>query len=290
MLEENEWRAGATHSLHPTTGVGVGWGLCTQGGRRRLKGAPATRTRRACPDAGRSFLPFSAPPFKPSPPSRTPGRGWRRPPSRTPGRRRCEERREGGNAKKKPRLARAPQATHPQLKTLSLSHQLYALLEDRVSRPGYVAALEDARAAAAAATGGEAPAAAATPLADASFWDPPPGAEADGDADATAPLGGPYVMVSRDDAADAMAHFIAAFLATQPDATRLPPAALAAALKTTLHELRRSRLTRLWAWGRWVYRGATVGGAVVGAWTNPWLARAVLAAVWTSAKVVVGLE
>ena len=103
-------------------------------------------------------------------------------------------------------------------------------------------------------------------------------------------MGGAYVVVTRDDVADAVAHFIATYLATLPDASRLPPPALAAALKATFAELRRGKLVKLWGWGRWLYRGATVGGAAFGAYTNPWLARAVLAAVWTSVKVVAGLE
>ena len=172
-----------------------------------------------------------------------------------------------------------------------LPSQLYALLEARVSRPGYAAALADARAAAAAAEPAKGAADAdAARLASDAFWEPPADDATDAASPPSPPLGGSYVLVSRDDVADAVAHFIAAFLATQPDATTLTPTALAAALTTTLAELRRSRLTRLWAWGRWIYRGATVGGAVVGAYANPWLARAVLAAVWTSAKVVVGFE
>lgn len=96
--------------------------------------------------------------------------------------------------------------------------------------------------------------------------------------------------MTRADVADAVAAFVAAYLATLPDATRLTPDQLAAALKSTLAELRKGRISSVWTWCRWLRAGATVSAAAFSAYTNPWLARAVLAAVWTAARVVCGME
>ena len=102
-------------------------------------------------------------------------------------------------------------------------------------------------------------------------------------------LEGSYVVVSRDDVVDAVAHFIALYVASLPQSRDLSPEALRSALATTLGELRRGKVKRLWAWGRWLYRAAALGYGAFGAYTNPWLARAVLAALWTSAKVMVAV-
>ena len=95
-----------------------------------------------------------------------------------------------------------------------------------------------------------------------------------------------YVVISKDDAVEAIAHFIASYVASLPQARDLDPKALRSALATTLGELRRGKVKRLWAWGKWLYRAAALSYGAFGAYTNPWLARAVLAAVWTGAKVM----
>ena len=100
-------------------------------------------------------------------------------------------------------------------------------------------------------------------------------------------LDGSYVLVSRDDVVDAVAHFIASYVASLPQARDLSPEALRTALATTLGELRRGKIKKIWSWGRWLYRAAALSYGAFGAYTNPWLARAVLAALWTSAKVMV---
>ena len=102
-------------------------------------------------------------------------------------------------------------------------------------------------------------------------------------------LEGSYVLVSRDDALDAVAHFVASYVTSLPQARDLDPEALRRALATTLFELRRGKIKKVWAWGRWLYRAAALSYGAFGAYTNPWLARAVLAAVWTSAKVMVAV-
>lgn len=102
-------------------------------------------------------------------------------------------------------------------------------------------------------------------------------------------LDGSYVIVSRDDVVDAVAHFIASYVASLPQSRDLDPKALRSALATTLGELRRGKVKKLWAWGKWLYRAAALSYGAFGAYTNPWLARAVLAALWTSAKVMVAV-
>ena len=102
-------------------------------------------------------------------------------------------------------------------------------------------------------------------------------------------LDGSYVLVSRDDVVDAVAHFIASYVASLPQSRDLSPEALRSALATTLGELQRGKVKRIWAWGRWLYRAAALSYGAFGAYTNPWLARAVLAALWTSAKVMVAV-
>lgn len=102
-------------------------------------------------------------------------------------------------------------------------------------------------------------------------------------------LEGSYVLVSRDDVVDAVAHFIASYVASLPQSRDLNPEALRSALSTTLCELRCGKIKKIWAWGKWLYRAAALSYGAFGAYTNPWLARAVLAALWTSAKVMVAV-
>ena len=92
--------------------------------------------------------------------------------------------------------------------------------------------------------------------------------------------------MDRQDVTDAVAAFLAAYLATLPEAAALPAPALAAALGGTLKELRRGRAARLWGWGKALYRAAAVASTAFGAYTHPWLARALLAAVWTGARAL----
>ena len=139
----------------------------------------------------------------------------------------------------------------------------------------------DAKVVAAASSAAAAASSAAAAASTAAASSPPPSSPS--------LLEGSYVLVSRDDVVDAVAHFIASYVASLPQSRDLDPKALRSALATTLGELRRGRVKRLWAWGKWLYRAAALSYGAFGAYTNPWLARAVLAALWTSAKVMVAV-
>jgi hypothetical protein len=55
-----------------------------------------------------------------------------------------------------------------------------------------------------------------------------------------------------------------------------------------MQELRKGRARRLWDWGKGFYRVGAVTYSAFSLYTNPWLVRAVLAALWTASKVMTG--
>ncbi|KFM23140.1 hypothetical protein F751_3331 [Auxenochlorella protothecoides] len=77
---------------------------------------------------------------------------------------------------------------------------------------------------------------------------------------------GDYVVVEHADAVAAMSHFIAAYI-----------------------ELRKGRVRRLLDWGRTIYRAVAVSYGAFSAYTNPWLAKAVLTALLTAVRMLAGL-
>lgn len=97
-----------------------------------------------------------------------------------------------------------------------------------------------------------------------------------------------YVMVEHSDALEALGAFVAAYLSSLPEAKNLQPAELQAALNLTLKEMRQSRLQKLWQWGRTFYRCAAVSYSAFSLYTNPWIARAVLASLWTASRIIAG--
>ena len=44
----------------------------------------------------------------------------------------------------------------------------------------------------------------------------------------------------------------------------------------------------MWDWGKGLYRVGAVTYSAFSLYTNPWLVRAVLAAIWTASKVMTG--
>ncbi len=56
-----------------------------------------------------------------------------------------------------------------------------------------------------------------------------------------------------------------------------------------LQELGKGRARKLWDWGKGLYRVSAVTYSAFSLYTNPWLVRAVLAALWTASKVMTGL-
>jgi hypothetical protein len=55
-----------------------------------------------------------------------------------------------------------------------------------------------------------------------------------------------------------------------------------------LQELRKGRVRRLWEWGRAIYRITAFSYGAFSVYENPWLVRAVLAALWTACRMMVG--
>jgi hypothetical protein len=51
-------------------------------------------------------------------------------------------------------------------------------------------------------------------------------------------------------------------------------------------ELRKSRVRRLWDMGRMIYRLTAFSYGAFSVYENPWLVRAVLAALWTASRVI----
>ena len=54
----------------------------------------------------------------------------------------------------------------------------------------------------------------------------------------------------------------------------------------TWQELRKGRVRRLWEWGRTIYRVTAFSYGAFSVYENPWLVRALLAALWTSCRML----
>lgn len=55
-----------------------------------------------------------------------------------------------------------------------------------------------------------------------------------------------------------------------------------------LQELKKGRVRKLWEWGRILYRITAFSYGAFSVYENPWLVRAVLAALWTACRMLVG--
>ncbi|CAG9462854.1 unnamed protein product [Pedinophyceae sp. YPF-701] len=85
-----------------------------------------------------------------------------------------------------------------------------------------------------------------------------------------------YVYVDDEELVSSMAAFIAAHLAQDPRSRNMKPADLQKAVKIAVEELQKSRLQRLWSWGKFAWR---TGAATLGAFhafSNPWIVRGML--------------
>ncbi|KAK9842931.1 hypothetical protein WJX74_004544 [Apatococcus lobatus] len=96
-----------------------------------------------------------------------------------------------------------------------------------------------------------------------------------------------YVVVERQDVLEAIGTFVAAYLATIPQAQDLPPKELQAAVARAFQELSKSKIRRLWEWGRCIYRCIAFSYGAFSVYENPWLVRAVLMALWTASKLLI---
>lgn len=158
------------------------------------------------------------------------------------------------------------------------TERLYEALEARMARPEF--AEELARSAHEAVAQPPPPAGGGEVMRD-DWWSLQP----DGGVSASVPEAtGDYVVVERDDVVDALAAFIAAYIVSLPEARQMEPRELQAAVVGTMHELRKGRMRRLWDWGRCFYRAGVVAYSAFSMFSNPWVAKAVLAALWTALR------
>ena len=85
------------------------------------------------------------------------------------------------------------------------------------------------------------------------------------------------IVVAQSDIIDAMAEFIAQCVVLNPNAAKLSPEKLQAALTKSIHELQRGQVATLLEWSKRVYRGGAWGYGVAHAYTHPWVRGCVLA-------------
>lgn len=97
---------------------------------------------------------------------------------------------------------------------------------------------------------------------------------------------GDYIMIERDDVVEALSSFIAAYIVSLPEARDLDSRQLQRVVVDTLRELRKGRVRRLWDWGRCFYRTGVVAYGAFSMFSNPWVAKAVLVALWTAVRMV----
>jgi hypothetical protein len=95
---------------------------------------------------------------------------------------------------------------------------------------------------------------------------------------------GDYVVINHDDVVNALANFMAAYIIALPEGKRMEPKQLQKAVKDSLREIRKGKVRKLWDWGRWIYRAAALGYGAFAAYTNPWVAEAVVKTLFTCAR------
>jgi hypothetical protein len=189
------------------------------------------------------------------------------------------------------RLARAstPKYLRRKLATSEGTDEVYANLQREVASPGFLARLRSG----AAATTSDAKTSASPADSD--------DAEAEFDAeenlralcDEASLLDdtSEYVFVETEDVISAIAEFVAAYVTAHPQAAAAAPEKLQKALGVALAELRggdKSKVRRVWEYGVGVYRGASWTYATLTSFTNPWIARLIVCAVYTGARLSLG--
>ena len=56
-----------------------------------------------------------------------------------------------------------------------------------------------------------------------------------------------------------------------------------------IQDLRKGHVRRFWEWGRCAYRCIAFSYGAFSVYENPWLVRAVVTALWTAGKVMLGM-
>ena len=95
---------------------------------------------------------------------------------------------------------------------------------------------------------------------------------------------GEYVVIDKSDVVDALAMFIAAYIVSLPEGRDMETKKLQRVVLQSLQEIRKNKLRRLWDYGRSIYRAAALGYGAFAAYTNPWMAEAILKAAFTCAR------
>jgi len=94
-----------------------------------------------------------------------------------------------------------------------------------------------------------------------------------------------FVVVDRGDLVDAIGHFLAVYIASDPRAAGMTPGALQEAISVGLKEVKGSGLLKnLWVWGKVLYRISTTGMALFQVYSHPWIVRGVLQVAWVTGK------
>jgi hypothetical protein len=99
---------------------------------------------------------------------------------------------------------------------------------------------------------------------------------------------GGFVVVTREDAVEAMAFFIADCLSRSPEACGMDPKQLQRALGDAMSSLKRARWRAVLGWGRVAVAALSYGASVAfaaGGGPPPALYRAVVAALWAAARM-----
>jgi anti-sigma factor RsiW len=92
------------------------------------------------------------------------------------------------------------------------------------------------------------------------------------------------VVVEHGMVVDALASFIAAYIVVLPEAQAMEPRQLQRAVCAAVKELRKGRVRRLWGAGKCVYRAVALGYGAFAAYTNPWMAEAVVRGLFTCVR------
>lgn len=97
---------------------------------------------------------------------------------------------------------------------------------------------------------------------------------------------GEYVVIDHDDVVDALASFVASYLACVPAASQLAPKDLRRALLVSVDDAKRGRLRRALDWGAAAYKIVVIGYGAFSAYTSPWVAKALLGALWAALRTI----
>ena len=189
------------------------------------------------------------------------------------------------------RLARAstPKYLRRKLATSEGTDEVYANLQREVASPGFLARL---RSGAAATTSDEKTSASPADSDDAEAeFDAEENLRALCDEASLLDDTSEYVFVETEDVISAIAEFVAAYVTAHPQGAAAAPEKLQKALGVALAELRggdKSKVRRVWDYGVGVYRGASWTYATLTSFTNPWIARLIVCAVYTGARLSLG--